>query len=375
MFSLKAANWLAVLVLCAGPLFSTPARAACDKVVALSLKADYMVLEPEGLAAVEVGSLSWLGAYSAFYVAPGSSYEHAMLKSLTFQDVETKAFMFPREFRRQPMTLLYLRNLGRELASQQEIRFMQLFEPGPYMSVLWSPWLREGTLLVEHFDRDAPDGQSRLIRQMDTDLNVLNQWRPELSALRWPMCQKDGNLYFARLDSALEFREGDFSVIGFNALRNENYRVVSTTHTKNCKALAYNREDRTEPANYFLIDFTTGDIESRFTARRYARRILHADGNRLLLQELRRVASDPPRPAIPLNRFQSFDTRTGELLADKTLETGSGELHTAEMFCHRDKPVALIKDERAFYFIDPESLEIVARKVVPKAWLDYQVFQ
>ena len=372
MFPMRVLRPALFLVFAAALHAPALSRAACGSIAALSRNAEYLVLDPANLAVLAAGDLRWLGIDSVSSVAYGSSLERVVLRSFAFMDVESRGdYMYG-----EPGVWLYLEDLGRDLASQDGIPFFRGHHHG-VDEARWSPWLREGTFILQTHDSqapaDTPPGEWTIFRLMDADFNVLRQWRPTWGGLEKPMCQKDGNIYHGVQDSVQMFREdGTSEVLEFDALIDDGFSLSRLNHTKNCKALAY------PPGDYnrrILFDFTTGEIESRFSINTPVEAILFDEGNRFLLHDLRRIEreeGDLRGPRFqPLNRYRLLDTRTGEVLLEKELDTGSGEFYgegDEGVFCSRDKPAALVRDGRTIHLVDAEELVVTASRTLPETW-------
>ncbi len=355
------------------PLAMERADAACRNIV-VSEDAQYMVLDPETLATLHVGNLQWLGIYSGGFRV-GSSFERALFSSSHFLRVNSDVPVLERDMgsgSRPAYTQLYLENMGEDLRSQNEVPVMELQpRPPPYGRVQWADWIQENTLIREIYDRDQHyiEGYELL----DTDFNVLRRWEPRVGfSLEFPSCVIGDRIYFAGMRGVHVFDDQGGTTYELEDMRNEGLRLVPP-HTKNCMALAFRDTPDDDPMRgAMLVDIVGGTLGPEFAVRKFGEYILFDGGRRLLQQKQEgRVVVEGSRrygsSGDHTNQFSLIDTTTGEVLLERELQTGAGAL-SREMLCDDETPRALVKDEGAFYLIDPYTLEIVASKVVPSLW-------
>ena len=377
--SLTVSGSAAAALLLAALLIPPSADAACRNIVALSSDGEYMVLDPGTLAVLRVGDLHWLGIHG---VAPktGSSVERALLASSNLLPVDAappERFVDRRFDPPTGQTMLYLENLGEGIRSQNEIP-AKMYPPDERYAFQWTDWIRENTFIREVYNRDqlAIGGYELL----DTDFNVLRRWRPQVGFdLQFPSCALGDRVYFAGTRGVHVFDNQGGEMFELESLRNEGLRLV-TPHTKNCRALAFRDTPNDNPMfGAVVVDIVRDTTGPEFEVRKFSEFSLYDDGRRLLQQEVAGYRRDSmgrldATRATPTNQFSLIDTTTGEVLLERELETGSGEL-SREMLCDAETPRALVKDDDAFYLIDPNTLEIVAGRSVPAAWRVYYVFE
>jgi len=169
------------------------------------------------------------------------------------------------------------------------------------------------------------------------------------------------------------FEDEGGTIYELENLRNEGLRLVPP-HTKNCKALAFrDTPDENPMRGAILVDVAGGNLGPEFSVDKFSEWMLYDDGRRLLQQRREgRVVDEGYRRYLTLgnhfNQFSLIDTTTGEVLLERELETGSGMLHTREMFCDNETPRALVKEGNTMHLIDPNTLEITASRTLPEAW-------
>ena len=349
--------------------------AVCRNIV-VSKNAQYMVLDPETLTVLQVGDLHWLGIHSGG-VRAGSRHERALITSSYFLQINSEEPILERT----PVEL-YLENMGEGLRSQGEIPVIVARDPPfeYFRRVEWADWIEENTVIREIYDRDQHYIAGYEL--LDTEFNVLQRWEPRVGFnLQSPSCVLGNSVYFAGWSGVHVFDDQGGTIYELEELQDEGLRLV-TPHTKNCMALAFrDTPDENPMRGAVLVDIISGTLGPDFPVQKFSEYLLFDNGNLLLLQkreERFRMRSSGERiysTPDTTNQFSLIDTTTGLVLLERELDTGSGLL-SREMLCDAETPRALIKDDDAFYLIDPNTLEVVASKTVPTTWDGlYYVFE
>ena len=251
--------------------------------------------------------------------------------------------------------------------------------PYEYRGVQWADWIEENTLIRETFIQDQ--GYVESYELLNTNFDVLRQWDTEVGfSFPDPSCSIGNSVYFAGGRGIHVFNDFGEAIYELEELRNAGLRLVPP-HTKNCKALAF-RDTPHEDTMFgaVLVDVVAGTWGPEFTVDKFGEHILY-DGGRRLLQQRREgeIVSGSwgsyADPGDHTNQFSLIDTTTGEVLLERELETGSGEL-SLEMLCDNETPRALVKEGGTMHLIDPNTLEITASKTLPEIWNGaYVVFE
>lgn len=359
-------------------LASVRTLAACDNIVAVSRGwAEYMVLDPATLAMLQVGDLRWLGIQSVNFAARGSTFERSVLNSYDYLRVNSEEPVIeglPGSRTSSAFTLLFLENMGEEINSQDEVPIMDsgsiMLES--YERIQWANWIQDNTLIREIYDRDQHyvAGQELL----DTDFNVLRRWEPQVGFnLQYPSCAIGDMLYFAGWREEVHVFDGQGGTIyELEELQNDGLRLV-TPHTKNCKSLAFRDTADDDPMfGAVMVDVVTGTLGPEFEVHKFGEYILYDGGSRLLQQkqEGRVVVENTRRYGSSgdhTNQFSLIDTTTGEVLLERDLQTGTGEL-SREILCDNETPRALVQEGNTMHLINPNTLEITASKAMPESW-------
>ncbi len=360
------------------PLAATRVDAACDNIVAVSLGwAEYMALDPATLSTRRVGDLRWLGVHSVNFVAEGSDFERSVLNSYDYLRVNSEQPVIeghPSSRTASAFTLLSLNDMGEDLRTQDEIPIM---DSGDIMiesenRIQWADWIEMNTLIREIYDRDQHYYSGYEL--LDTNFNVLRRWEPEVGFnFPWPTCAMDESIFFAGRRGVHSFDDQNGTIFELDILRNKGLRLA-TSHTKNCKALAFRDTPDDNPMRgVALVDVVEGTLGPEFAAQKYSEYLLYDDGRRLLQQV---IGVDYRRDSIgrivefhstPTDQFNLIDTTTGQVLLERELGTGSGLL-SGEMLCDKETPRALVRDNNTIYLIDPNNLEITASRTMPEGW-------
>ncbi len=311
-----------------------------------------------------------------------------MLNSYDFLRVNSEEAVIepkPYTWAASAFVTVSLENLGEDLRSQDEMPFMDsgIETAGANHSrIEWSHWIQEDTLIREIFHREQYyiEGYELL----DADFNTLRRWEPRIGHVMnlsgLPSCSIGNSVYFAGGRGIHVFNDFGEAIYELEELRNAGLRLVPP-HTKNCKALAF-RDTPHEDTMFgaVLVDVVAGTWGPEFTVDKFGEHILY-DGGRRLLQQRREgeIVSGSwgsyADSGDHTNQFSLIDTTTGEVLLERELETGSGEL-SREMLCDNETPRALVKEGGTMHLIDPNTLEITASKTLPEIWNGaYVVFE
>jgi len=372
-------------------LISASADAACRKIV-VSSRAEYMELDPETLTTLRVGDLHWLGIYRAGFQA-GSSFGRALVSTEPYFKINSVDPVF--EFRENPevpvewipvefppffkKATLFLENMGENLRSQDEIPVMVADPPYEYRGVQWADWIEENALIRETFHQNQ--GYVESYELLNTNFDILRQWDTEVGfSFPDPSCSIGNSVYFAGGRGIHVFNNLGEAIYELEELRNEGLRLVPP-HTKNCKALAFRDTPHEDPMfGAVLVDVVAGTWGPEFAVHKFGEYILYDDGRRLLQQrrEGKIIVENSNTYGYPgdhANQFSLIDTTTGEVLLERELGTGSGEL-SREMLCDNETPRALVKEGNTMHLIDPNTLEITASRTLPEIWNGgYVVFE
>lgn len=361
------------------------AEAACDNIVAVSRGwAEYVVLDPITLATLRVGDLRWLGFQSVNFAARGSSFEQAVINSYEFLHVNSEVAVIgrdPRSRTASAYTLLSLQNMGEDLHTQDEIPIMDsgVFMSESYERIQRADWIQEGALIREIYDRDQHYVAAQEL--LAPDFSVLRRWEPRVAFnLQYPACAIGDRVYFAGRIGVHVFDDQSGTIYELEELQNEGFRLVSP-HTKNCKALAFSDTPDDDPMRAGLVvDIVTGAMGPEFSLRKYSEYVLYDDGRRLLQQTREGGVVDEGSRVYAylgdhINQFSLIDTTTGEVLLERDLQTGTGEL-SREILCDNETPRALVQEGNTIHLIDPNTLEITASRSMPDGWgSGYVIFE
>ncbi len=366
-----------------------PAQAACEKFVALFPSAEYMVLDPADLRMLDVGELTWLGIRLAGPVAAGSSLRQTMTEVSDFRRIGSREHVWGNERLHPPVSVLYLENLGKGIESQEQLEF----EPDSIASRFqWSPWLGENTLTWTEY---LPDAEKKFVLQhVDRNFERLRSWNPLYGRDDLPRCATEDTIY---LTDRLEFatpggtirewgavavnrEDGSESSIMFDEFAEENFRFPNSNlqHFRGCRNLVVRPGNDVRPAEGALFDISTGEILSLVPFTLHDEAGILFDRGYKLLQHTRNLSfgapenSRDPFRSSQSQRFLVIDTLTGATLVEKTLDVGSGTLHT-EMYCDEETPRALVIHNRTIYLIDPNDLTIIASRELP--FDDFVIFE
>ncbi len=343
------------------------ADAACRNIL-VSEDAEFMVLDPATLATLRVGDLRWLGIRNAG-IRAGSNFERALVSTSSFMRTNSDNPVIPGDPRYRmdgASVLLSLENMGENLRSQDDIPFLQMHPLDEPYQIQWADWIQENTLLREIYNRETHAVRGHEL--MDPGYSVQRQWRPRVGFdLRFPNCAVGDSVYFAGVRGTHRFDEQGGTILDVDWLRNEDFRWTFA-HTKNCRILAVRETPREDP-NYdaAVVDLIAESFGPEFQVGKLNTQVLFDGGARLLQQEYVLSPGRVTGPGESTNRFSLIDTTTAEVLLERELPIGSGAL-SPELLCDEETPVALVKDEEAFYLIDPRTLEIIAGKAVPELW-------
>ncbi len=365
--------------LLAGCCLHSSVQAACSNIVVMSSDAQYMVLEPDTLRTLEVGSLWWLGIFGGIPV-DGSSHEYAILHSDDFIDLATNRYMMNGmdvgEVLRneEPYGWVALEDMGTDYRTQRDLGFVERTNWGGRSMVRISPYFSPGAAIWEITQAAGHD----VIQLVNRRLQVIRTWENSglgvnLEAGYCP----DGNLlYFpgggraARGPARIVLNGGEISALPLRVWDEERY-VLTRIDPYSCTAMATKRVEDDELAmDDVYFDFRDERIISTGERDRYVDIFFFNRGANILRRYLERTGS--ARPYIQTDRFLTVDTETLSIVKDESLDA-EGAYLSDELICEPETPRAVLMGQGKIGLVDLNDLDAIMWKTLP--WEFFTVFE
>ena len=362
----------------AGCYLHSGVHAACGNIVVMSSDAQYMVLEPDSLRTLEVGSLWWLGIFDGIPV-DGSSYEYAIFSSDYFVDLATNQYMMGgmdvREvfWNEAPFGWIALENMGKNVQTQRDLGFVENANWDEYSTIRISPYFSPGAAIRE-IGRDP--GYDR-IQLVDRKLRVIRTWEDSSLTvnLEAGFCPDGNLLYFIGGDRAAQRQarivlNGDeISALPLRVWDEERY-VVYEVDPNSCTAVATKRVENDEWAmDDVYFDFRDESIISAGQRYRYGDSFFFNHGANILL---RYTEPNANFGRIQTDRFLTFDTESLSTVKDVLLEA-EGAYLSDELICEPETPRAVLMGRGKIGWVDPNDLGAITWKTLP--WEFFTVFE
>ena len=376
----EAMSRRAICFFLAGCCLHSSVQAACGNIVVMSSDAQYMVLEPNTLRTLEVGSLWWLGIYQNYNAEPGSSQSFAIILTDEFMDLESGRYVMTGgryTSVEPPAGFIPLEELGKNLRTQKDIPYVQFeqneaatrFGPG---DTIVSERFFPGVAIWEIIE----DGHS-ILQLVDRGLRVIQTWEdPNLTVnLRSGFCP-DGNLLYFRggdLDAWRPVRillEGSqISALPLRVWEQEKYTMYGID-PDSCTAVATKRVENDELAmDDVYFDYRDESIISTGRRFRYGDSFFFNYGANVLMRYKEPTVN---YRNIQTDRFQTFDTESLSTVKDVLLDA-EGAYLSDELICEPETPRAVLMGQGKIGLVDPNDLGSIMWKTLP--WEFFTVFE
>jgi len=374
----------AVSFFLAGCCLHSSVQAACGNIVVMSLDAQYMVLAPDTLRTLEVGSLWWLGINDGSRTGTGSSQSFSIIATEEFMDLETDRYILTGEQRTSvepPLVLIPLEDLGKNLGTQRDLPFVP-FEQNE-AATSYGP---HDIIVSEHFFPgiaiwEIVEDRRDILQMVDQNLRVIRTWEdPNFSVnLRTGFCPDGNLLYFrgvdraARLAARIVLDGGEISSLPLATSDEEGYTTYKID-PHSCAAMGIKRIEGNESlTDEVYFDFHDQRIISSGIRYRYVDSFFFNEGANILNRYLEREESAHlSHLYIHTDRFLTLDTESLSIVKDVSLDAEGAHL-SGELICEPESPKAVLRGRGKIGLVDLNNLSEITWKKLP--WEFFTVFQ
>jgi len=362
----------------AGCCLHASVQAACGNIVVMSSDAQYMVLAPDTLRTLEVGSLWWLGIFNGIPV-DGSSYEYAIFSSDYFVDLAANRYMMGgMEVQRvfwndAPYGWIALEKMGKNVRTQWDLGFIERTNWGGFSEVRISPQFSPGVAIwtighVAGYD---------VIQLVDRKLRVIQTWEdPRLTVnLEAGFCPDGNLLYFIGGDRAAQrqvrimLNSADISALPLRVWERGRYGTTKID-PYSCVAMATKGvEDDNWAMDDIHFDFRDQNIISTGQRYRYGSIFYFNHGANILRRHTEPTANFG---RVHTDRFLTLDTENLSIVKDVSLDA-EGAYLSGELICEPETPRAVLMGQGKIGLVDPNDLNAITWKKLP--WEFFTVFE
>ncbi len=367
-------------VLLIGCLVHGSVFAACRDIAVVSRDAQFMVLNSSTLEIKDVGNLWWLGI-RVLNNGVGNNFTLDVLASPEvvvdpISGERLNSVIDDDGYITSTVDSYFLENLGRNYRTQTEIPKINYKEQG--ITPEWATY--SSSQLVQAQDQIVDfilsghrydNVEHNRFAVSDLSFNLIVDGFVSSSADS-AVCQSGGRFYVAGGREAWSF-DSLTGQVQYADWPDQDYVMLS--RRDGCRLLARPRGDAVDPdSDWRLIDFSTGEILSRFDLDTFGRSHLFDNGSRWLIQKGRRGEHN----VLELTpEFILVDTFTGKILSQGELDINGAELPynpLPQRFCEsgsdEERVVALRRplgdDSRTtLYLIDARTLSVLNSITLP----------